>query len=135
MFPSAFFKKIWAIGGRKCRTRNLNPGLQGRLDPNWHHTGIHICHFWAMVGLFWSKPLPVQDFRLPLHEIWHHQIVETLSNQIRVVVFMCATFDTSLLFLLLHQLLIVNYYVKSLSNNFSNETINTGVSREIIFQT
>ena len=87
MFPSAFLKIFWALGGKKCRTRNLNPGSQGQLDPNWHHIGIHICHFWAMVGPFWSKPLPVQDFRLPLHEIWHHQIVETLSNQIRVVAF------------------------------------------------
>ena len=35
---------------------------------------------------------------------------------------------------LLGQLWIVNYYVKSLSNNLSNENIKTGVSREIIFQ-
>ena len=32
------------------------------------------------------------------------------------------------------QLWIVNYYVKSLSNNLSNEHIKTGVSREMIFQ-
>ena len=35
---------------------------------------------------------------------------------------------------LLRQLLIVNYYVKSLSNNISNENTNTGVSRKTIFQ-
>ena len=32
------------------------------------------------------------------------------------------------------QLWIVNYYIKSLSNNLSNENIKTGVSREMIFQ-
>ena len=32
------------------------------------------------------------------------------------------------------QLWMVNYYVKCLSNNLSNENINTGVSREMIFQ-
>ena len=36
---------------------------------------------------------------------------------------------------LLRQLWIVNCYVKSLSNNLSNEVIKTGVSRKIIFQT
>ena len=35
---------------------------------------------------------------------------------------------------LLRQLCILKYYVKSLSNNLSNENINTGVSREMIFQ-
>ena len=35
---------------------------------------------------------------------------------------------------LLGQLWIVNYYIKCLSNNPSNEDINTGVSREIILQ-
>ena len=35
---------------------------------------------------------------------------------------------------LLSQLWIVNYYVKSSSNNLSNENIKTGVSREMIFQ-
>ena len=35
---------------------------------------------------------------------------------------------------LLRQLWIVNYYVKSLSNNLRNENINTGISREIILQ-
>ena len=35
---------------------------------------------------------------------------------------------------LLRQIWIVNYYVKSSSNNLSNENINTSVSREIIFQ-
>ena len=35
---------------------------------------------------------------------------------------------------LLHQLWIVNHYVKCLSNNLSNENINTGVSIEMIFQ-
>ena len=35
---------------------------------------------------------------------------------------------------LLRQLWTVNYYVKSSSNNLSNENIKTGVSREIIFQ-
>ena len=34
----------------------------------------------------------------------------------------------------LRQLWIVNYYVKSSSNNLSNENIKTGVSREMIFQ-
>ena len=32
------------------------------------------------------------------------------------------------------QVWIVNYYVKSLSNNLSNENIKTGVSREMIFE-
>ena len=32
------------------------------------------------------------------------------------------------------QLWIVKYYVKSSSNNLSNEIIKTGVSREMIFQ-
>ena len=36
--------------------------------------------------------------------------------------------------LLLRQLWIVNYYVKSLWSILSNESINTGVSREMIFQ-
>ena len=35
---------------------------------------------------------------------------------------------------LLRQLWFVNYYVKSSSNDLSNENIKTGVSREIIFQ-
>ena len=94
-FPEKPLSTILNKGARKCRTLNLDPGSQGRLDPNWHHIGIHICHFWAMVGLFWSKPLPVQDFRLPLHEIWHHQIVETLINQIKVVAFMCDNSDVN----------------------------------------
>ena len=34
---------------------------------------------------------------------------------------------------LLRKLWIVNYYIQSLSNKFSNESINTGVSREMIF--
>ena len=32
------------------------------------------------------------------------------------------------------QLWLVNYYIKCLSNNLSNENIKTGVSREMIFQ-
>ena len=32
-----------------------------------------------------------------------------------------------------HQLWTVNYYIKSLSNNLSNENINTGSSREVMF--
>ena len=35
---------------------------------------------------------------------------------------------------LLCQLWIINYYVKYLSKHFSNENINTGVSKEIIIQ-
>ena len=35
---------------------------------------------------------------------------------------------------LLRQLWNVNYYVKSSSNDLSNENINTGISREMIFQ-
>jgi len=35
---------------------------------------------------------------------------------------------------LLRQLWIVKYYVRCSSNNLSNENINTGVSREMIFQ-
>ena len=35
---------------------------------------------------------------------------------------------------LLRQLLIVNYFVQSSSNNLSNENIKTGVSREMMFQ-
>ena len=33
-----------------------------------------------------------------------------------------------------HQLWIVNYYIKSLSNNLSNENSKTGVFREMILQ-
>ena len=36
--------------------------------------------------------------------------------------------------LLLHQIWIINYYVKCLSENLSNENKNTGVSREIVIQ-
>ena len=35
---------------------------------------------------------------------------------------------------LLCQLWIAKYYIKSLSNDLSNENVNTGVSREMIFQ-
>ena len=41
--------------------------------------------------------------------------------------------DNSRVFLQ-RQLWIVNYYVKSSSNNLNNENIKTGVSREMIFQ-
>ena len=37
-------------------------------------------------------------------------------------------------FFLKHQLLIVNYYIKNSSNTLSNETIKTGVSRELVLQ-
>ena len=42
-------------------------------------------------------------------------------------------FVLSLIFLL-RQLWIINYYVKSSLSNVNDESINTGVSREMIFQ-
>ena len=45
----------------------------------------------------------------------------------------CGVEDISRVFLL-RQIVIINYYVKSLSNNLSNENIKTGVSTEMILQ-
>ena len=42
--------------------------------------------------------------------------------------------DLPLTVFLLRQLWIVNYYVKTSSNNLSNENIKTGLSREMIFE-
>ena len=74
----------------------------------------------------------IVNFRVPF---WHKSIktkVNSFSDGLQVkywkeVKHNCRVF-------LQRQLWIINYYVKSLSNNLSNENIMTGVSREMIFK-
>ena len=118
--------------------KNLGGWGQKRFAKKWL--------IWSMKSLHKSHSLPcellhrvdyyrvvrgVKSITTNYFERWH--IVYIVSN------FFCAK-SNSWLFryysrvLLLCQIWIVNYYIKCLPDNLSNENKNTGVFREMIFQ-
>ena len=84
------------------------------------HQGLFYLFFtsrrWDIMDMIWYNVLATESSHAP-----KKNAIIFDGNQGQTAVAMSRVF-------LLHQLWIVNYYVKSLSNNLSNENINTGVS-------
>ena len=76
----------------------------------------------------------VHHLDMPIMRQTGFHISPGTENQIAITPTLLATTKVISRVFLLCQIWIVNYNIKSLSNNLSNETIKTGVSREMIFE-